>query len=60
MLLPLGRCSTAALFSPQSVHTLLYKYARRDEVRRLTRESAPDDEKKNDTAHTSAKLVRFL
>ena len=34
--------------------------ARRDEVRRLTRESAPDDEQKGDTAHTYAKFVHHL
>ena len=39
---------------------LLYKYARRDEVRWLTRESASIIKKKNDTAHTSAKLVRLF
>ena len=53
------RC-TAVLFFLQKACALLYKYARRDEVRRLTREGAPDDQKKNDTAYTSAKFVRLL
>ena len=53
--------------SPSSVVTflqkacaLLYKYARRDDVRRLTRESASDNEKKNDTSYTNAKFVHLL
>ena len=37
--------------------TLLYKYARRDEVRRLASESASDNEKKDNTACTFAKFV---
>ena len=44
----------------QKASTILYKYGGRDEVRRLTRESASDGEKKNDAAHTSAKFVRLL
>ena len=38
---------------------LWYRYAGRDEVRRLTRESASDDEKKDDTAYTCAKFVHL-
>ena len=50
----------SAVLSQKKRGTLLYKYARRDEVRRLTRESASDGEKKDDTAHTSAKFELFL
>ena len=41
----------------QKACTLLYKYAVRDEVRRLTRENASDNEKKNDTAYTYVKIA---
>ena len=47
------------LLSPKAC-TLLYKDARGDEVRRLTRESASDNEKKDDTAYTYAKFVHLL
>ena len=40
--------------------TLLYKDARGDEVRRLTRESASDNEKKDDTVYTDAKFVHLI
>ena len=36
----IGVCGTAVLFFLQKACTLLYKYERRDEVRRLTSESA--------------------
>ena len=39
---------------------LVYKYARRDEIRRLTSESASDNEKKDGAAYTYAKFVHFL
>ena len=48
-----GTCGTAALLFVQ-------KRARGDEVRRLLRDSASDNEKKDDTAHTYAKFVHLL
>ena len=53
-------CGTTVLFFLQKACTLLYKYARRDEIRRLTSESASDSEKKDDAAYTYAKFVHFL
>ena len=38
----------------------LYRYAGRDEVRRLTSESASAFKKKDDTAYTYAKFVHLL
>ena len=40
--------------------TLRYRYAGRDEVRRLTSESTPAFKKKDDTAYTYAKFVCLL
>ena len=40
--------------------TLFDKYARREEIRRLTSENASDKEKKDDAAYTYAKSVHFL
>ena len=44
----------------QKACTCCTKYARRDEVRRLASERASDNEKKNDTAYTYAKLVHLV
>ena len=41
----------------QKACTLWYRYAGRDEVRRLTSESTPAFKKKDDTANTCAKFV---
>ena len=38
----------------------LYSYAGRDEVRRVTSESAPAVKKKNDAVHTTAKFVFII
>ena len=46
--------------SPFLSCTLLYKYAGRDEVGRLTSESASAFKKKDDAAYTCAKFVHFL
>ena len=46
-------------FSPKTC-TLLYRYAGRDEVRRLTSESAPAFKKKDDTAYTFSKFVHLI
>ena len=43
--------------SPKSVH-FVAQVRKKDEVRRLTRDSASDNEKKNDTAYTSAEFVQ--
>ena len=48
---------TAVLFFLQKACPLLYSYAGRDEVRKLTCESASAVEKKNDAAHATAKFV---
>ena len=40
--------------------TLLYSYAGRGEVRRLTSENASDNEKKDDTAYTYTKFAHLL
>ena len=52
-------CVEPQPFSLQKTCTLLYKYARRDKVRRLTSESASVNEKKDDAACTCAKFVHL-
>ena len=49
-----------SLSFPQKACTLLYTYARRDEVRRLTSGSASAFKKKDDAAYTCAKFVHIL
>ena len=54
----LSLCSDREFVEPQSFSlsqkacTLCYKYARRDEIRRLTSESVSDIEKKDDATYT--------
>ena len=59
-------CSDREFVEPKSssfskkTSTLLYRYAGRDEVRRLTSESASAFKKNDDTAYTHVKLVHLL
>ena len=56
----LGICGTAVLFFLQKACTSLHRYAGRDEVRRLTSDSASAFKKKDDVAYTCAKFVHLL
>ena len=47
-------------FSLPKAYALWYRYAGRDEARRLTSESTPAFKKKSDTANTNAKFVFLL